>query len=374
MDIGIFYEIQVASPMKHPERERVVFHQVLDQVVQAEQAGFHSFWTVEHHFQPGFSHSSAPEVLYGAVSQRTSTIRIGHGVVLLPFPYNHPVRIAERIATLDILSNGRVEMGTGRSITVQELGGFGIPYKETRARWEESLDVITTIWKSGNGTFSYKGKYFDIPERTVVPMPVQRPHPPLWVACTSQETHVVAGQKGLGLLSFTILVSPEELGRRVQMYRDAQKNATPAGAFANNKAGAFSLVHCADTDEQARKEAERSFMSYVATTLQVTTPVLEARKTGQSPDAIAARPNRQVEEYEGVDPRKVDLQFMIDNGMCVVGNPDTCIRQIERIQRAAKLDTFLCMMQFWDIPHEKTMKAIGLFGKHVLPHFKGAGH
>jgi alkanesulfonate monooxygenase SsuD/methylene tetrahydromethanopterin reductase-like flavin-dependent oxidoreductase (luciferase family) len=370
--LGVFYEIQVASPFKHPERERQVFRDVMDQVVAAEQAGFDSFWTVEHHFQPGFSHSSAPEVLYGAVSQRTSKIRIGHGVVLLPFPYNHPVRVAERIATLDILSNGRVDVGTGRSITVQELGGFGIPHGETRARWEESLDIITTIWKSKNGTFSHKGRYFDIPERTVVPMPIQKPHPPLFVACTSKETHTLAGLKGLGLLSFTLLVSPEELGARVKMYRDALKDARPPGAFVNSNAGAFSLTHCADTDKQAREEAERAFMSYVGVTLQVTTPVLEARKTGRSAEEIAAEPNRKIREYEGIDPSKVDLNFLIDNGMCVVGDPDTCIRQIERIQKAAKLDTFLCMMQFWSIPHEKTMHAIDLFGRHVLPHFAAA--
>jgi alkanesulfonate monooxygenase SsuD/methylene tetrahydromethanopterin reductase-like flavin-dependent oxidoreductase (luciferase family) len=143
----------------------------MNQVVRAEEMGFTHFWTVEHHFQVGFAHCSAPEVLYGAISQRTSKIRIGHAVVLLPFPYNHPIRIAERVATLDILSNGRVEVGTGRSITQVELGGFGIPYKETRARWEEALDIITTIWKSKDVTFSYKGRYFDIPERTVVPMP-----------------------------------------------------------------------------------------------------------------------------------------------------------------------------------------------------------
>src|SRR5262249_7334239 len=153
MDFGVFYEIQVASPLKHRDREYEAFHQVLAQVELAEEVGFNSFWTVEHHFQPGFSHCSAPEVLYGAVSQRTKKIRIGHGVVLLPFPYNHPVRVAERIATLDILSHGRVEVGTGRSATVQELGGFGIPPSETRARWEEGLDIITTIWKSKDGTF-----------------------------------------------------------------------------------------------------------------------------------------------------------------------------------------------------------------------------
>src|SRR5207247_10283671 len=139
MDFGIFYEIQVASPLKNRHREYEVFHQVLAQVELAEEVGFDSFWTVEHHFQPGFSHSSAPEVLYGAISQRTSQIRIGHGVVLLPFPYNHPVRVAERIAVLDLVSNGRVNFGTGCSATDIERGGFGIPPEEPRARWDEAL-------------------------------------------------------------------------------------------------------------------------------------------------------------------------------------------------------------------------------------------
>ena len=369
MDVGIFNEIQVASPLKHREREAQAFYDVIDQAVAAEQAGFDSVWSVEHHFQPGFSHSSAPEVLFGALSQRTSVMRIGHGVVLLPTPYNHPVRVAERVATLDILSRGRVEMGTGRSITPQELGGFGIPHTETRARWEESLDIISTIWKSPDGTFSYKGKYFDIPERTVVPMPIQKPHPPMWVACTSVDTHTVAGEKGLGVLSFTLLVRPEEVGRRIAMYRAAAQNAKPHGAFVNNKAAAFSLTHCADTDEAAVAEAESSFMSYVATTLQSTTPVLEARRKGISLEESLAD-KKPVEEYEGVRTNKVDMQFLIDNGMCIVGNPDTCIRQLERIQKEANLDLFLAMMQFWGIPHQKTMHAIELFGKYVIPHFK----
>ena len=156
------------------------------------------------------------------------------------------------------------------------------------------------------------------------------------------------------------------------MYREALKEAKPAGAFVNNKAGAFSLVHCAETDEQAQEEAERAFMSYVGTTLQATTPVLEARKTGRTLEEITTDPNREIKEYEGVDPRKVDLRFLIDNGMCVVGNPDTCIKQIARIQQEAKLDLFLCMMQFWPIPHEKTIRAIKLFGKYVLPYFRNA--
>ena len=372
MDFGVFYEIQVASPFKYRHREYEAFHQVLSQVELAEEMGFNSFWTVEHHFQPGFSHCSAPEVLYGAVSQRTKKIRIGHGVVLLPFPYNHPVRIAERIATLDILSHGRVEVGTGRSATVQELGGFGIPPSETRARWEEGLDIITTIWKSKDGTFSYKGRYFDIPERTVVPMPIQKPHPPLWVAATSPETHELAGKKGIGLLSLTVLVNPEELGRRVRLYREALKAAQPVGAAVNSRAAAFSMVHCAETDQEARAEAERAFISYTNTTLQFIGPVIEAMRAGKKLADIPQGYEYMMKQYEGVDLSKLSLDFMIDNGMCVVGSPETCIKQIKYLQEAAQLDTFLCMMQFWPIPHEKTMKALRLFGEQVIPYFTGS--
>ena len=373
MDFGIFYEIQVASPLKHREREYQAFHDVMNQVVRAEEMGFTHFWTVEHHFQVGFAHASAPEVLYGAISQRTSKIRIGHAVVLLPFPYNHPIRIAERIATLDILSNGRVEVGTGRSATQVELGGFGIPYKETRARWEEALDIITTIWKSNDGTFSYKGKYFDIPERTVVPMPIQKPHPPMWVACTGEDTHELAGRLGLGLLSFTLLVSPEKLGQRVRAYRAAAKNAKPYGAFVNNKAGAFALTHVADTDKQARDEADRAFMSYVNTTLRVNAAVIEAKKSGIDPKETPGAPLPDLpKQYEGLDPSKVTIDSLIEHGMCICGSPDTVVRQIERLQKEAQLDQFLAMMQFWAIPHEKTMHAIDLFGKYVIPHFRSA--
>ena len=160
MKFGMFYEIQVPKPWT-ADTEFDTYQQVLDQVQLADELGYDSFWTVEHHFFEEFSHCSAPEVLYGAVSQRTKNIRIGHGVVLLPFPYNHPIRVAERIAVLDLLSNGRMEVGTGRSTTEIEMGGFGIPPSETRARWDEALHMLPKIWT--NETFSWEGEYFKIP-------------------------------------------------------------------------------------------------------------------------------------------------------------------------------------------------------------------
>src|SRR5262249_5721578 len=162
------------------------------------------------------SHCSAPEVLYGAVAARTSRIKIGHGVRLLPVPYNHPLRVAEMGATLDCLCDGRLEFGTGRSATRAGLGGVGLDPAGTRGVGEEAPQVV-----GGAGTPAVSGGragHSGLPPRRVHPKPLQKPHPPLWVASTSPQSHGLAGRKGLGLLSFTIGVPPEELAGRIQLY------------------------------------------------------------------------------------------------------------------------------------------------------------
>jgi luciferase family oxidoreductase group 1 len=362
MDFAIFYEIQVNSPLKHRERERQAFYDVLDQVVLAEEMGFTNFWTVEHHFQPGFAHSSAPEVIYGAVSQRTKKIRIGHAVVLLPFPYNHPVRVAERVATLDILSHGRVEVGTGRSATVQELGGFGIPAEETRARWEEALRMLVTIWTSDDGTFSWKGRYFDIPERTVVPMPIQQPHPPLWMASSNDASHEIAGRMGLGLLTLVVATPPDEVAKRIEIYDNAARHPEPVGPLVNNKKAVFYMAHCAETDAEARANAERSFLSYVAIAGR------NAARLRAQAQGVADAPTRPGFEAEA-DTSEFTMDFMLDNYTAICGSPETCIRQIEEITKYVKVDQLMLMQQFWALSHEQTMTSIRLFGEHIIPHF-----
>src|SRR5919109_3150822 len=226
MKFGIFYELQLPRPWV-PGGELTLYQNALDQLELADRLGYDFAWEVEHHFLVEYSHSPAPEVFLSAASQRTKRIKIGHGVVLLPFPYNHPIRVAERIAVLDLLSNGRVNFGTGRSATDIELGGFGIPPEETRARWEEALRMIPQMWL--NETFSWEGKYFKIPPRQVIPKPRQKPHPPIWQACSSAESHEIAGHKGLGLLSFTFLVELPELAKRITAYRKGIKEAKPVG-------------------------------------------------------------------------------------------------------------------------------------------------
>ena len=145
MKFGMMYEIQIPEPHT-PNIVQNTYKQVFAQVMLAEEMGFEYFWTVEHHFLTEFSYCPAPEVLYGAISQRTKTIRIGHAVALLPPQYNHPIRVAERAAVLDLLSDGRVELGTGRSTTLIEMEGFGIDPEETKPMWEEAVSIIPRMW------------------------------------------------------------------------------------------------------------------------------------------------------------------------------------------------------------------------------------
>ena len=247
MKFGIIYELQMQKPWDE-NQEYKTYHEALDQVELADKVGFDYVWEVEHHFLVEYSHSSAPEVFLAAASQRTKNIRIGHGVALLPGPFNHPIRVAERAAALDIVSNGRVELGTGRSITEQELGGFNIDPADSRPMWEEAIQMIPKMWTTEE--FSWEGDYFVVPPRNVLPKPVQKPHPPLWMACTQPDSFKIAGSKGLGALSFGF-IAPGVLEASLGLYRDALKDAKPAGAFVNNNFAATTFACVAPTDEEA---------------------------------------------------------------------------------------------------------------------------
>ncbi len=185
MKFGLFYELQLPKPYDKDQwdedAEYRLIQEALEQVELADQLGFDYVFEVEHHFLEEYSHSSAPEVFLAAASQRTKRIRLGHGIVLMPPRYNHPARVAERIATLDLVSGGRVEFGTGESASDMELGGFGVPREEKKAMWEEAtrecVKMMTMTPYPG-----YEGQYFGMPPRNVVPKPLQKPHPPLWVA------------------------------------------------------------------------------------------------------------------------------------------------------------------------------------------------
>ncbi len=252
MKVGIFYEHQLPRPWSDDDEHRLL-KDALEQVELADRLGIDYVWEVEHHFLEEYSHSSAPEVFLAAASQRTSRIRLGHGIVQLPPGYNHPARVAERIATVDLVSDGRVEFGTGESSSEAELGGFGVDRTTKRAQWEESLDAITRMFAE-TPFAGYEGTYFHMPARNVVPKPLQRPHPPLWVACSRRETIHLAATKGIGALSFSFIEADEAKAWVDDYYSTiASEECVPAG-FALNPNLAVVLPFMCHHDEETAIE------------------------------------------------------------------------------------------------------------------------
>ena len=233
MKFGIFYEHQLPRPWNDGDEHRL-FQEALDQVELADRLGIDYAWEVEHHFLEEYSHSSAPEIFLAACSQRTKNIRLGHGICLMPPKYNHPARVAERIATLDLVSNGRVEFGTGESASLMELGGFNVGFDpvEKRRMWREGVEQCTNMMAMDPYP-GFEGEFFEMPCRNVVPKPVQKPHPPLWVACSNRETIKMAARCGIGALTFAF-VDPREARQWVDdYYRIFKEECVPIGHAVN---------------------------------------------------------------------------------------------------------------------------------------------
>ena len=231
MKFGIFYEHQLPRPWTDGA-ELKLFQEALDQVELADRIGIDHAWEVEHHFLEEYSHSSAPEVFLAACSQRTKNIRLGHGIVLMPPGYNHPARVAERIATLDLVSNGRVEFGTGESSAALELGGYRVPVEKKREMWRETTEQCLNMMAMDPYP-GFKGQYFEMPCRSIVPKPVQKPHPPVWVACSNRETIKLAARLGIGALTFAF-VDPQEAKHWVDdYYRIFREECVPIGHAVN---------------------------------------------------------------------------------------------------------------------------------------------
>jgi alkanesulfonate monooxygenase SsuD/methylene tetrahydromethanopterin reductase-like flavin-dependent oxidoreductase (luciferase family) len=231
MQFGIFYEHQLPRPWG-PGDEHRLLKEALEQVALADRLGFHYAWEVEHHFLEEYSHSSAPEVFLAACSQLTSRIRLGHGITLMAPNYNHPARVAERIATLDLISDGRVEWGTGESSSRLELEGFGIDPQKKRMAWHEAVRETARMMVAEPYP-GFDGEFFRMPHRNVVPKPLQKPHPPLWLACSNRDTIKLAARLGMGALTFAF-VDPSEARFWVEEYHEIfARECEPIGQDVN---------------------------------------------------------------------------------------------------------------------------------------------
>jgi alkanesulfonate monooxygenase SsuD/methylene tetrahydromethanopterin reductase-like flavin-dependent oxidoreductase (luciferase family) len=250
MRFGLFYEHQLPRPWDVDAEERLL-QDALDQVQLADELGYDSVWEVEHHFLEEYSHSSASEVFLAACSQRTKNIRLGFGIVAIPPGYQHPARVAEKVATLDLVSRGRCEFGSGETSSGAELGGFGVDRETKRQQWEEALDAVTRMFVE-EPFAGYDGRFLTMPIRNVVPKPKQKPHPPLWVACSRRETIRLAAETGIGALSFSF-VEPEEAKEWVDEYYDiiGSERCVPAGFAVNANVAVVLPMMCADDEAEA---------------------------------------------------------------------------------------------------------------------------
>jgi alkanesulfonate monooxygenase SsuD/methylene tetrahydromethanopterin reductase-like flavin-dependent oxidoreductase (luciferase family) len=259
---GIFYEHQLPRPWSD-DSEYELLQNALEQCELADRLGIDYVWEVEHHVLEEYSHSSAPELFLAAVSQRTNRIRLGHGIVQTPPPFNHPARVAERIATLDLLSDGRVDFGSGESSSEAELGGFMIDPAEKRPMWEEGLRVALRCLTETPFT-GHHGAHVTMPPRNVVPKPRQKPHPPVWVACSRRDTIHLAAQHGIGALAFAF-INPEEAEHWINDYYDTlARECVPIGDAVNPNVAIVTTFMChPDEGEAMRRGLEgANFFGY----------------------------------------------------------------------------------------------------------------
>jgi alkanesulfonate monooxygenase SsuD/methylene tetrahydromethanopterin reductase-like flavin-dependent oxidoreductase (luciferase family) len=380
MRLSLAYEMQRPLVDDH-----AVIEETLEQCVLADEMGFDTLWFVEHHFLTSFSSSPCPEVLFGALSRLTKRIRLGFGVVILP--YHHPVRVAERVAMVDHLSGGRVEFGTGRSAPYEQIG-MGIDPRNTRAMWEESLRMIPRIWEDGQ--FSWEGQFWNVPPRDVRPKPYQQPHPRIWVAALQPSTYELAAELGIGVMALSV-AAPSYLAPHISTYKERVRHAQPVGKFINDQWLSATMAFCGRDNAAARELAARSLRTFFGPDR----PYLMDQKHlyeqlveswGGVPDHLRANFARYLkgEEADGAPEvdlsggsaqivaagwNEIDADTLVERGVLVAGDPESCLQSIA-IHEAAGVDELQFLMATETVPHEQVMSSIELFGKYVIPELK----
>ena len=398
MKIDLFNEIQDPRPWVDGH-EHTRFVQAIEQAKLADDLGYDCWWQVEHHGAEEFSLSSAPEIMLAALSQCTRRIRLGHSAVLAPGTINHPVRVAERAATLDHLSGGRLEVGLTRS-TAPEWRLFEVDPAEVAAQSQEAFELVPRLWMSPRA--SYDGRFYHLEDVPVLPKPYQQPHPPLWQAAASPSSLEDAGRRGVGVLSTTLWESLDVVERLVRLYRDAATQcARPVGAYVNNQIGFFTFVHCADTDEQAMRDGAAAAAAwYTVTALtyfeaagQFAERIAHEQKLLEDPSgggltgqflrdqaSATAGPNEaqvaigRILQGDAVPDDKL-FDALYKQSSLIVGSPQTC-REKFQIYADLGIDRLLTFQQVAGLPHDSVMRSIQLIGE-LIPEFAelpGAGN
>ena len=378
MKFGLFYELQLPKPYEsdtwNPDDERRIIQEMLEQVELADRLGFDYIFQVEHHFLEEYSHSSAPEVVLAAASQRTKQIRLGHGIVHMPPGHNHPARTAERVATLDLISNGRVEFGTGEGASDMELGGFGTDRTLKKQMWEESTRECLRMMTSEPYT-GYDGTFLKMPVRNVIPKPLQKPHPPVWVAASRRETVMLAGRLGIGSLGFGFETAEEACERIERYYELVREECRPIGAAINPAVATVASLMCCKTDEEAVATG-LSGAQFFAFSLGRGTPPNPPRNPGHDHlyrEFVDSRHGRGAGAAPARDQEPEDegqrALYRAGRRGGFIGSPDFIRENLKRYEEA-HLDAMIFIAQCGDRKHEDIMASIELFAREVMPEFQ----
>ena len=356
MQFGIFYELQLPRPWAQ-DSEHKLYQNALTQVELADRLGYDFAWQVEHHFLEEYSHSPTPEMFLAAASQRTKQIRLAHGIMQLTT--SPPARVAERIATLDLLSNGRAEFGSGESASITELEPFGRAMEDKRAIWEDGLRAVIPMFK--DGPCEYDGPYFKMPYRNVLPKPIQKPHPPLWVACSQLETIEMAGRRGIGALAFQFL-SADAAHAWVHAYYNAitKRLDRLADYKINPNIAIVSYFMCAKTDEEARERANGAMF------FQFALRFYGAQPGRQRPRAGTVNMWEEFERWKAANPENVARALR--GGL--IGSPETIRNKLRKFE-ASNIDQIILLNQAGKNSHEHICDSLDLFGREVMPEFQG---
>ncbi|MDH5256645.1 MAG: LLM class flavin-dependent oxidoreductase [Gammaproteobacteria bacterium] len=373
MHFDLFYELSVPDQLGCSEQQ--IFSQALDEISLADSLDYKTAWLVEHHYMKGYSHSSAPELFLAALSQRTKKIRLGHAIV--PLPYNHPIRVAERAATLDILSNGRLEFGFGRGFSPKEYDSFGVAMSDSRTITQESFEIIKKSF--AGDAINYEGKHYNLHDIELFPKVLQQPHPPLWTAAVSPSSYEMAAQLGIGAMvgpfkPWFMVKEDIKLYRRSwskfhsQINTQASKDTNTTVQTATNnpalnpKVAMTVGILCLEDEKRAHEIGKPAFEWFYRNLLQQTSPVL--KNLHESYEYY-----KSIGKFQGLLSKTVNLKVLETFGLVIVGNPEHCVKKLKKLE-AASVDHVLLAIGAGAIDTAVVKESMQLINDQVIPHFK----
>ena len=357
MKFGLMTQLQIPRPWE-PQAELTAYRNMIDQAVAGDAAGFHFYWLTEMHFFKQIGHSPCPDLLHAAISQRTTRIRLGFAVLLLTT--HNPYMLAERIATADVLSNGRVEFGFGRGSTPYMTEAFGVSKETSREIADEALLAVMRMFETEHFP-GHKGKHFDLPARHVLPRAIQSPHPPLWIAASNLSTYEHAAKQGVGIIGVT-RNSIAETRSAIRTYRETIRSADPrkfVGKTSNENVAAFALACCHEDDRIGKDIACAAARWYNGDNDAELNHVRFATAGGK--EAVVAKFRARSNDQ------------LLADGMAIGGNPDSVCRQVEQWAQAG-LDQMIFVLQAGNTTHDQVLRAIDLIGEKVIPRFEVKAH